>query len=80
MQFRHQVTANKKSKFFQIIKINLDKKINQQLCSPEGIGVYHAQGSDADLHDLPVHTNEGHHLVEQVCSIQLQLVPPTTSF
>jgi len=39
--------------------------------------VHHAQGSDADLPDLPVHADEGHDLVKVVPGIQLQLVSPT---
>lgn len=46
--------------------------------SPKGIGVDHSKSSDGHLTNLSVHTDERDHLVEEMSSIEFQLVSSAT--
>ena len=37
--------------------------------------MHHPQSSDADLPDLSIHADKGHDIMEQISSIQIELVP-----
>ena len=74
MQFLHQVTGRAK-----VRGQRSQSHTSKTRGLPKGIWMDHSQGCYGHFPNLPIHPDKGHHFVEEMTSIQLQLVP-TTAF